>query len=599
LKLIKPSFEIYPYDMEDRSIEHMIKRIEIACRKCYKSEAKAFESIQKSAEWIASIAIERKHQSILEHSSITVDFIFDRGISHELVRHRHTAFCLSGDSIIPTYSGKQRSLKTLYDMSKTPTGKANISNIRLRSVDNNQNIIPNKIKNIMYSGKKEVLEIETSNGYCGKASKDHIYFTPNGEKKLGDLKKGDEVYINGRPSLIKISDQQLTDMYLVNKLSPEEIATNLKVPYRSILRKLKQINIFQSHLNDNDKAKYNKNHTEESYSKMQKTIQDQYDNGRKVWNKDLTENDHPGIKIQANNLRINHHNNSFGEDNSKWNGSSVSYWRDKYINENKNCEMCYEPAQEVHHLDKDRTNNDFENLQSLCTKCHCVLHDGINVLKVTIGKITSIKSVGIEDTYDIEMEGPHHNFIANGFLVHNSQESTRYCNYSKDKFNKEINVITPFFFDPMAQRKLIKIPVFHHEFYNDKGQNEKTIKFIDEPNNNTWMMNAYDVWFLGCLTAEWCYNTLINDFGAVAQEARSVLPNSLKTEIRTTANIREWRHILSLRAAGTTGKPHPQIVEVCLPLLLEFQKKIPVLFDDIVIEAEKRGLLENGEIIPR
>jgi len=57
-----------------------------------------------------------------------------------------------------------------------------------------------------------------------------------------------------------------------------------------------------------------------------------------------------------------------------------------------------------------------------------------------------------------------------------------------------------------------------------------------------------------------------------------VLPNSLKTEIVMTANIREWRHILKLR---TSKAAHPQMIEVMVPILQEFQEKIPVLFDDI------------------
>jgi thymidylate synthase (FAD) len=77
--------------------------------------------------------------------------------------------------------------------------------------------------------------------------------------------------------------------------------------------------------------------------------------------------------------------------------------------------------------------------------------------------------------------------------------------------------------------------------------------------------------------AEQHYMKLLS-LGARAEEARSVLPNSLKTEVVMTANIREWRHILSLRCSKAA---HPQIREIMLPLLEEFQQKIPVLFDDI------------------
>lgn len=74
------------------------------------------------------------------------------------------------------------------------------------------------------------------------------------------------------------------------------------------------------------------------------------------------------------------------------------------------------------------------------------------------------------------------------------------------------------------------------------------------------------------------------EYGASPQEARAVLPNSLKTEIVVTANLREWRNIFKLRAVGVTGKPHPQMVEVMVSLLEEVKKQISVVFDDLVTE---------------
>lgn len=120
-----------------------------------------------------------------------------------------------------------------------------------------------------------------------------------------------------------------------------------------------------------------------------------------------------------------------------------------------------------------------------------------------------------------------------------SQESTRYCNYSKDKFSNEIRVIEPFFFNSDQQ--------------------------------------AYQLWREACQTAENCYMNLLKS-GRSAQEARSVLPNSLKTEIAVTYNLREWRHFLRLRCDAAA---HPQMRQVAIPLLLLFQEKMPVLFSDI------------------
>jgi thymidylate synthase (FAD) len=116
-----------------------------------------------------------------------------------------------------------------------------------------------------------------------------------------------------------------------------------------------------------------------------------------------------------------------------------------------------------------------------------------------------------------------------------SQESTRYVNYKK----KGLQVIDPFFWPK------------------------------DDP--------RYQVWLKAMQQDEENYNALI-ELGATPQQARSVLPNSTKTEIIVTTNIREWRHILNLRASKFS---HPQMREIIVPLLHEFQKHIPILFDDI------------------
>ncbi len=118
-------------------------------------------------------------------------------------------------------------------------------------------------------------------------------------------------------------------------------------------------------------------------------------------------------------------------------------------------------------------------------------------------------------------------------------ESTRYCNYSKEGFGGEITVIEPIFFEKDSV--------------------------------------AWNEWKKAMLCAECAYFELLN-IGCTPQEARSVLPNSLKTEAVMTANLREWRHFLKLRADKAA---HPQIREIAIPLLAELKEKIPVVFDDI------------------
>lgn len=116
-----------------------------------------------------------------------------------------------------------------------------------------------------------------------------------------------------------------------------------------------------------------------------------------------------------------------------------------------------------------------------------------------------------------------------------SQESTRYCNYNK----KGVTFIKPLFFQEGSSK--------------------------------------YNLWLSAMQYCEDVYNLLICQ-GASPQEARSVLPNSLKTEIVITFNMREWRHFFRLRCSP---KAHPQMREITIPLLKEFQRRIPIIFDDI------------------
>jgi thymidylate synthase (FAD) len=86
-----------------------------------------------------------------------------------------------------------------------------------------------------------------------------------------------------------------------------------------------------------------------------------------------------------------------------------------------------------------------------------------------------------------------------------------------------------------------------------------------------------DVWALSIEQADWGYQQMIAH-GAAPQIARSVLPNSLASRISVTGNLRSWRHLMIMR---TTRETHPQFRQVSIPLLVEFQTKIPLLFEDI------------------
>lgn len=123
-----------------------------------------------------------------------------------------------------------------------------------------------------------------------------------------------------------------------------------------------------------------------------------------------------------------------------------------------------------------------------------------------------------------------------------AQESTRYVNYSK----KGVTYIRPYFWKEDS--------------------------------------DAYNIWLNAMSEAEYSYNSLIAS-GATPQEARSVLPNSVKTEIIVTTNLREWANIFKLRTAKSA---HPQMREIMIPLFFELKDKIPVIFDNIDVTDEMK-----------
>ena len=124
-----------------------------------------------------------------------------------------------------------------------------------------------------------------------------------------------------------------------------------------------------------------------------------------------------------------------------------------------------------------------------------------------------------------------------------AQESQRYCNYGGTKFNANVTFIEPC-------------------FWADDDDHSKRL---------------YQLWEEQCERAEHQYFLLLNN-GATPQEARTILPNSTKTEIVVTGNFREWRNFFKLRVDKAA---HPQMRELTVPLLQTLKDHIPIIFDDI------------------
>ena len=131
--------------------------------------------------------------------------------------------------------------------------------------------------------------------------------------------------------------------------------------------------------------------------------------------------------------------------------------------------------------------------------------------------------------------GVSHEFVRHRVMSF-AMESSRYCNYSQDRFGREITVIEPCY-----------------------------LTLHTEP---------YDLWKRQCMSAETAYFTELN-LGLQPQEARAVLPTSTKTELVMTGTLRQWDHFFDLRARQVTGPAHPQAAELALPLMLDMAERFP------------------------
>lgn len=147
--------------------------------------------------------------------------------------------------------------------------------------------------------------------------------------------------------------------------------------------------------------------------------------------------------------------------------------------------------------------------------------------------------------------GVSHEFVRHRVFSF-AQESTRYCNYSKDKFGNELTFIIPSWIDTI-----------------EPGTYEDDHEFPSMWGHDHWMES---IWFDNMIKCEKDYITMVREC-LTPQQARQILPNSLKTELVMTGFVSDWQHFFDLRARGTTGAPHPDAKALAEPLMEEFYKR--------------------------
>lgn len=496
------------------------KNIEKIGRVCYDSER--FMNELSAPKFIKNL-IARGHTSVLEHAQAT--FYIDevsRALTHQLVRHRIASYCLTGDTVVysdrSNRSTKKRTISELYNMKKCTLDK-----VRIRVVDENSHLLTtNKIMNIYKTGAKEVFKVVTTDGYSIKTTKEHRFLTKEGWKTLENIKVGEKLYTNGLESEFHKNRDWLSFQYTEKNLSQEEIADMCGVSKHTIRQYVRLFNLQKplgSWTIGVKPANYNK--TKENYEPLQRSSNNLLGNRN-------------GAKkegIYKSTYRQNPMDLSL----------SGAYKRThEIIKKSGTCSRCLKSCStEIHHKDHNPNNVVLTNLIELCVKCHKTEHKKEVVRYIRLSEVFSIESVGNEDTYDIEMYTPHHNFVANGFIVHNCQRSQRYC--KEGGFG---------FYTPAS-------------IQNDPEKLEKYVLAMK------FLQTTYDA---------------LIEADCKPEDARMILPNACHTQISVTMNFRALRNFFELRCDEHAQE---EIRTMARKMLIIMHDEAPSCFEDLYFKFFK------------
>lgn len=568
---------------------------ETAGRVCYMSFAKPRPGGNKV--YLEHI-LEVGHGSVLEHA--VWNFVFtgiSRSLTHELIRHRAGfGYCLTGDTLVYSdhfwhnkrCSVKKRKLADLFRMTKTSHGRSRIKLLRLRCLDEKTNsFTTGKVRQIVCSGKRPVFRVELEGGKAVTCSKDHRFLTPSGWLPLNEIVGGLEVSAGGLAHYhsleipiatngIPIYQDRawLEEQYHHLGLEQEAIATLAGVSSHTIRAWIRKHN-------------------------LQKPT-GSWTIGKTPWNKGKLY--HPGWKhSEETKKRLSEQKK--GSRNPQWKGGITRqavvirrpieklreqvFCRDGYI-----CRKCCGRGGKltIHHIipiwAAPEMAHDITNLATLCRTCHREitgrelefveffgkelspipdlderidrLHWG-NWLIPRFRRIKSITFAGEQITYDLEMEGPNHNYVANGIVTHNSQLSQRYVDESVAEY-VEPDCIAE---NPELHQLWLETVAQSHQAYMKLTEKLLDV-FKDEPDRTLRRKMA-------------------------RQAARSVLPNATETKIFVTGNARALRHFIEMR-----GSRHAEVEirKLAIQVLQIMQKEAPNLFGDYQLVPLPDGTFE-------
>ena len=575
MKFIDPSFYILT-DISSGGIKEL-KHIERCGRISYRSEDKITDDGESAKKFVAML-IKNGHESVLEHGSLTVEFTVDRAIANELVRHRlasftqeSTRYCLAGNTILTTSNPHNRpTIEELYN--KKLNGlmhSVKRMNIRQYNEETGE-LVYAHIRDIYYNGTRETIKIKTRLGYEVVCTPDHLIRTSYGYMEAGAILVGSDILVNGSNEFWKNYDWLYHQNIDLNKTFVQ-ISNETGVNVSTLKKWARKLGI-------------------------PKKGTGYFNSGRTPWNKGIQ------VDAQVNALRQYHHCGRRNDHILKHDTSN--YWKHK----KSYCELCGNTdinSLEVHHIDENHFNNVPSNLITLCESCHQRVHNK-NLLFAIPDTVVSIEYVGCIPVFDIEMDSPYHNFVANGVVVHN-------CNYSKDKFGGDLTYILPFYlkhgydvYNRIMEEMENDVEYKSSELYSEA---DTVFDYIYYKRGNRYVDDCHDWWddlckfynyrstidgvsksYLTTVTAPGYFTDMEGVVPeSTPEEARFLLPLGLATKIVVTANYREWRHIFKLRCEKHA---HPEMRRIMCTLWLILSIKIPVIFEDIRPLVE--DYLDNG-----
>ena len=395
---------------------------------------KESSALSLADEKLIEYIVKHGHNSCLRHCVMTFEIYAPMMVKNQWIKHMvarahvedqngWNESCLPAWQEVWSYDNKRYTVQDIIDGKQIP----------LRSLSNGK-IVPNRVKDIWQAGEAEVLSITDEFGNKVSGTANHRVLTDNGYVMLGMLAVGDTIAHNGLPAYT--DETWLREMAKTH--NAKEIADICDVTDRTIHEYKKKFGISTranvGKLWANKEWLYD-NYVTKNFSlaevasmagcsthnirKWAKNFGIQKDHIQVL--KDYTKANGPFVPDkQAGHDRAKKAAKTRTERYGKAKQFTGQNWEARKISQAwTKCFYCDAKIDEIHHRDKNRSNNSEDNLIGLCAGHHYLIH-GKRPMVAGYGKITSIESMGVWPVYDIAME-LEDNFVAGGIIVHNSR----------------------------------------------------------------------------------------------------------------------------------------------------------------------------------